>query len=71
MSQSQIATATGLATYAADVLLDVWYPQPALGDKAAHVTGLERGIDTLEVKTVGHNTSGLVNGVGELVKINF
>ena len=46
MSQSQIATATGLATYAADVLLDVWYPQPALGEKAAHVTGLERGIDT-------------------------
>ena len=46
MSQSQIATATGLATYATDVLLDVWYPQPALGDKAAHVTGLERGIDT-------------------------
>ena len=46
MSQSQIATATGLATYAADVLLDVWYPQPAVGDKAAHVTGLERGIDT-------------------------
>ena len=46
MSQSQIATATGLATYAADVLLDAWYPQPALGDKAAHVTGLERGIDT-------------------------
>jgi 2,3,4,5-tetrahydropyridine-2-carboxylate N-succinyltransferase len=46
MSQSQIATATGLATYSADVLLDVWYPQPALGDKAAHVAGLERGIDT-------------------------
>jgi 2,3,4,5-tetrahydropyridine-2-carboxylate N-succinyltransferase len=46
MSQSQIATATGLATYSGDMLLDVWYPQPALGDKAAHVTGLERGIDT-------------------------
>ena len=46
MSQSQIATATGLATYSGDVLLDVWYPQPVLGDKAAHVTGLERGIDT-------------------------
>jgi 2,3,4,5-tetrahydropyridine-2-carboxylate N-succinyltransferase len=46
MSQSQIATATGLATYSADVLLDVWYPHPALSDKAAHVTGLERGIDT-------------------------
>jgi 2,3,4,5-tetrahydropyridine-2-carboxylate N-succinyltransferase len=46
MSQSQIATATGLATYSADVLLDVWYPQPALGETATHVTGLERGIDT-------------------------
>jgi 2,3,4,5-tetrahydropyridine-2-carboxylate N-succinyltransferase len=52
MSQSQIATATGLATYAADVLLDVWYPQPALGDKAAHVTGLERGIDTYALRGV-------------------
>ena len=46
MSQSQIATATGLATYSADVLLDVWYPQPALGEKAVHVTGLDSGIDT-------------------------
>jgi 2,3,4,5-tetrahydropyridine-2-carboxylate N-succinyltransferase len=46
MSQSQIATATGLATYSADMLLDVWYPQPVLGDNPAHVTGLERGIDT-------------------------
>jgi 2,3,4,5-tetrahydropyridine-2-carboxylate N-succinyltransferase len=52
MSQSQIATATGLATYAADVLLDVWYPQPALGDKAAQVTGLERGIDTDSLRGV-------------------
>lgn len=52
MSQSQIATATGLATYASDVLLDVWYPQPALGDKAAHVTGLERGIDTDSLRGV-------------------
>ena len=46
MTQSQIATATGLVTYSGDVILDVWYPQPALGDRAAHVTGLERGIDT-------------------------
>ena len=52
MSQSQIATATGLATYSTDVLLDVWYPQPALGDKAAHVTGLERGIDTDSLRGV-------------------
>ncbi len=46
MSESRIATATGLATYSGDVLLDVWYPQPVLGDKATSVTGLERGIDT-------------------------
>jgi len=52
MSQSQIATATGLATYSADVLLDVWYPQPALGDKPAQVTGLERGIDTDSLRGV-------------------
>ena len=52
MSQSQIATATGLATYSADVLLDVWYPQPALSDKPAHVTGLERGIDTDSLRGV-------------------
>jgi 2,3,4,5-tetrahydropyridine-2-carboxylate N-succinyltransferase len=52
MSQSQIATATGLATYAADVLLDVWYPQPFLGDKAAPVAGLERGIDTDSLRGV-------------------
>lgn len=52
MSQSQIATATGLATYAADVLLDVWYPQPVLGDKAAPVAGLERGIDTDSLRGV-------------------
>ena len=52
MSQSQIATATGLATYSADVLLDVWYPQPVLGDKAAQVAGLERGIDTDSLRGV-------------------
>ncbi|MBV5280082.1 MAG: 2,3,4,5-tetrahydropyridine-2,6-dicarboxylate N-succinyltransferase, partial [Actinobacteria bacterium] len=46
MSQNRVATATGLATYCGDTMLDVWYPQPVLGEKAAHVAGLERGIDT-------------------------
>ena len=46
MSQDQIATATGLATYSGDIMLDAWYPEPVLGDKAAHVSGLERGIDS-------------------------
>ena len=43
---SRIATATGIATYSQDVLLDVWYPEPALGEVAKPVAGLERGIDT-------------------------
>jgi 2,3,4,5-tetrahydropyridine-2-carboxylate N-succinyltransferase len=46
MTQSRVATATGLATYFGDTMLDAWYPQPVLGEKAAHVAGLERGIDT-------------------------
>ena len=49
---SRIASATGLATYANDVLLDVWYPEPALGNVAKSVTGLERGIDTDELRGV-------------------
>ena len=43
---SRIATAAGIATYSQDVLLDVWYPEPALGSQAKPVAGLERGIDT-------------------------
>ena len=46
MTQSRVATATGLATYFGDTMLDAWYPQPVLGEKSAHVAGLERGIDT-------------------------
>jgi len=49
---SRIATATGLATYANDVLLDVWYPEPTLGNVAKSVSGLERGIDSDELRGV-------------------
>ena len=60
---SRIASATGLATYSGDVFLDVWYPEPVLGDKPASVTGLERGIDTdllrgVRVEVI-HTTSNL------------
>ncbi len=34
------ATAHGLATYAGDRILDVWYPRPALGEDPAAVGGL-------------------------------
>ena len=60
---SRIASATGLATYSGDVFLDVWYPEPVLGDKPASVTGLERGIDTDSLRGVRveviHTTSNL------------
>jgi len=49
---SRIATATGIATYSNDVLLDVWYPEPALGVEPKPVTGLERGIDTDALRDV-------------------
>jgi 2,3,4,5-tetrahydropyridine-2-carboxylate N-succinyltransferase len=60
---NRIASATGLATYSGDVLLDAWYPEPALGAKPAAVTGLERGIDTDSLRGVRveviHTTSNL------------
>ena len=34
------AAAHGLATYAGDRILDVWYPRPALGDDPEPVEGL-------------------------------
>ena len=50
---SSSACAHGLATYAGDALLDVWYPAPALGDSATPVPGIDtaarrddiRGVD--------------------------
>jgi 2,3,4,5-tetrahydropyridine-2-carboxylate N-succinyltransferase len=60
---NRIASATGLATYSGDVLLDAWYPEPVLGAKPAAVTGLERGIDTDSLRGVRveviHTTSNL------------
>ncbi|CAB4330039.1 unannotated protein [freshwater metagenome] len=60
---NRIASATGLATYSGDALLDAWYPEPALGAKPAAVTGLERGIDTDSLRGVRveviHTTSNL------------
>jgi 2,3,4,5-tetrahydropyridine-2,6-dicarboxylate N-succinyltransferase len=53
------ASAVGLATYADDVLLDVWYPEPALSDVPPDVEGLAaatrtddlRGTRTVMVET--------------------
>ena len=46
------ASALGIATYAQDVLLDVWYPEPVLGPDPKQVSGLERGIDTDDLRGV-------------------
>ena len=37
------AAALGLATYAGDTVLDVWYPNPSLGDTPNDVPGLDAG----------------------------
>jgi len=52
MSQHESASATGLATYSDGTLLDVWYPEPALSLSAKAVSGLERGIDTDDIRGV-------------------
>jgi len=46
------AAALGIATYAQDVLLDVWYPEPALASEPKQVSGLERAVDTDDLRGV-------------------
>ena len=46
------ASGLGLATVAGDVVLDVWYPAPALGTSPADVPGLDSGIDRDTVRGV-------------------
>ncbi|MFZ4509447.1 MAG: 2,3,4,5-tetrahydropyridine-2,6-dicarboxylate N-succinyltransferase [Candidatus Nanopelagicales bacterium] len=54
------AAGVGLATFSAGATLDVWYPQPALGDDAPAVPGLDaatrtddvRGVEIRPVRTV-------------------
>ena len=57
---SSPASAIGLASYAGDTLLEVWYPSPALDTSPTHVDGLGdisrsddlRGVRTVTVTTV-------------------
>jgi len=46
------ASALGIATYAHDVLLDAWYPEPVLASEPKNVSGLERAIDTDNLRGV-------------------
>ena len=56
MAQQGSASAIGLATYSGDTLLDVWYPQPVLGSSAVGVSGLDRAVDTDDIRQVRTKT---------------
>jgi len=58
------AAAVGLATYAGDTLLDVWYPQPALHAEPIHVDGLGDVVRHDEVR--GTRTVTLETRVADL-----
>ncbi len=57
------ASGLGLATYADDLLLDVWYPNPTLGDTPIDIPGLDsgaahdelRGVSVTGIRTVISN----------------
>ena len=46
------ASGLGLATYADDLLLDVWYPNPTLGDTPIDIPGLDSGAAHDELRGV-------------------
>lgn len=46
------ASGIGLATYADDMLLDVWYPAPALTAEPSAVAGIERAVDVDDLRGV-------------------
>ncbi|TXH42395.1 MAG: 2,3,4,5-tetrahydropyridine-2,6-dicarboxylate N-succinyltransferase [Actinobacteria bacterium] len=58
------ASGIGLATYAGDALLDVWYPRPALSATPADVRGLESCIDSDQVR--GTRTATIVTVIEDL-----
>lgn len=58
------ATGIGLATYSGTTLLDVWYPQPALGTTPADVEGLEACIDSDPIR--GTRTATLFTTIADL-----
>ena len=46
------AAGLGLATFAGDVMLDVWYPSPCLGSTVTDVSGITAGIQNDELRGV-------------------
>ena len=54
------ASGLGLVTYADDVVLDVWYPSPSLGDSPDDVPHIDAAIDTSEIRRVNVATVSTV-----------
>ena len=52
MSDLNSACAIGIATYSDGTVLDVWYPNPTLGTTPVSVAGLERAIDSDDLRGV-------------------
>lgn len=46
------ASAFGVATFYGDTLLDVWYPEPALTLEPKRVSGIDRNVDSDEIRGV-------------------
>jgi 2,3,4,5-tetrahydropyridine-2,6-dicarboxylate N-succinyltransferase len=61
---SSPASATGLATYADDALLDVWYPEPALSDVPVDIEGLAAATRTDDLR--GTRTTMITTTIADL-----
>ncbi len=60
------ASGLGLATYAGDTVLDVWYPAPALGTDPPDVADLDAGIETDTAR--GISVRSLVTTITDLAE---
>ncbi len=58
------ASAIGLATIAGDVVLDVWYPAPALGTTPSDVPDISSGINSTE--TIGAQVRSISTTIADL-----
>lgn len=52
MTQTRTASGVGLATVCDGTILDVWYPEPALGSQPSSHLGLEQGINSDTIRDV-------------------
>lgn len=56
MTNSRSASAIGVATISGDIVLDAWFPAPALGSTPVDVPGISSAIDSDEIRGVTTRT---------------